>query len=85
MYVANISTEVILEKWHQPSESIAISFSDKDMKHVISLRDETLVINVEIDDFDVKRVLVDSGSSTDLFFIVTLLAIGKTKRDLKKV
>lgn len=55
------------------------------MKHVISLHDETLVINVEIDDFDVKIVLVDSGSSTDLFFIVTLLAIGKTKRDLKKV
>lgn len=40
---------------------------------------------LNINDFDVKRILVEFGSSTNVLFLDALLVIGKSILDLKKV
>lgn len=55
------------------------------MKHVTCLHDDALVIIIEINGYDVKRVLINSGSSTDVLFLDALNNIGKSEKDLKKV
>lgn len=43
-------------------ESIVIFLSDEGMEHVTNPYDDVLVIAAEINGFDVKRILVDSGA-----------------------
>lgn len=82
MYVANISTKVTFGK---RSRLISISLTHEDMEHVPTPHDDALFITTEINDFNVKRILVDSGSSTYVLFLDVLLVMGKTNKDLKRV
>ncbi|KAK2999039.1 hypothetical protein RJ639_023403 [Escallonia herrerae] len=45
-----------------------ISFFDKDLKDVKTPHDDQLVITIKAGNFDVKRVLVDNGSSAEFLF-----------------
>jgi hypothetical protein len=49
-------------------EAPLMSFSDEDLVGVASPNEDSLVIKVRIDVHNVKRVLVDSGSSTDVIY-----------------
>lgn len=60
-----------------------ISFIDEGMYHVTNPHDDALVITFKMNDFDVKRILVDSGSLTDVLFLDALLVMEKTKQDLR--
>lgn len=68
-----------------PDISIVISFSNEDMENVTSRHDDALVITTEMNDLDVKRIFVDSRSSTDVLFLDAFLAMGMTKKELQKV
>lgn len=47
--------------------------------------EDALVITAVIDEYDVKRVLLYSGSSMDVLFLEPLKNMGKSKKDLQKV
>lgn len=63
----------------------AIYFLDEDLEHVANPHEGALVITIDIDRFDVKRILVDYRSSTYILFLEVLLGMGKLKTDLKNV
>lgn len=52
------------------------------MGHVTCPHEDALVITTEINDYYVKRVLIDPGSLTDVFFLSTLKNMGKSENDL---
>lgn len=52
-----------------------------DMEHFTNLYNDAFVIRMEINHFDVKRILVYYGSST----LDGSIVVAKTKKDLKKV
>lgn len=54
------------------------------MEHVTSPHDDALFIT-KINNFVVKRILVNFESSTGVLFLNDLLAKGNIKQDLKKV
>lgn len=55
------------------------------MEHVTSLHDDTMVVIKEIGDYDVKKILVDSGFRQNILFLNAFLALRKFKGDLKKL
>ncbi|KAK3042098.1 hypothetical protein RJ639_001800 [Escallonia herrerae] len=46
----------------------AITFFDKDSKDIKTPHDDPFVIAIKAENFDVKRVLIDNGSSTEILF-----------------
>lgn len=59
---------------------MVISLSKSGMEHVTCPHKDALVITAKIDGYDVKIVLIDSGSSTDLLFLDALKNMGKTEK-----
>lgn len=55
------------------------------MAQVTCPYEDTLAITAEIDGYDVRRVLVDSGISTDILFLDALMKMGHSEKELKKV
>lgn len=55
------------------------------MEHATCIYKDALVITTEIDEYDVKRVLIDSGSSIDVLFLEALKKMGRSENELKKV
>lgn len=51
---------------------VSITFSKEEMYHIICPLEDALVITTEIDGYDVKRVLIDLESSTDVLFLDAL-------------
>lgn len=64
---------------------MVISFLEAQMEHVTCPREDALVITAKIDSYDVKRVLKDSGNSTDILILEALKKIKRLIGDLKKV
>lgn len=84
-YVTNIFAVVSLRNRPRPMRNDAIYFLDEDLEHVANPHEGALVITIDIDRFDVKRILVDYRSSTYILFLEVLLGMGKLKTDLKNV
>lgn len=55
------------------------------MEHLTCSHDDVLVITAEIDGYDVKRILIDLGSSIHILFLDIRKSICKNEKDLKKV
>lgn len=45
-----------------------ISFSQWDVDRILPHEDDPMVISMQIFDWDIKRVLIDLGSSTDIIY-----------------
>lgn len=51
---------------------MVISFFEFEMEHVTCPHDDALVFTGEIDEYEMKRILIDSGSSTYVLFLDAL-------------
>lgn len=61
-----------------------VSFSDEDLKVIDMLHQDTLVITLQVENFKVKRILVDRGAGASIIFLSSLLNMELTTKDLKK-
>lgn len=59
-----ITTAAQLGQRPCPEVDIVISFTEDDMAHVTTLHNDALVITTEFDGCDMKKILIDGGSST---------------------
>ena len=55
-------------KRSKKGSSLILGFSDEDKKGTIQPHDDALVVKLRIGGFDVKRVLVDSGSVVEIMY-----------------
>ncbi|KAK3033121.1 hypothetical protein RJ639_036480 [Escallonia herrerae] len=61
-------TPPAMEEREDREENAAITFSDEDSKDIQTPHDDPLVITLRTGNFDVKRVLIDNGSSAEILF-----------------
>lgn len=85
VYASQISFTTRAGKHPKEEDEVVISFLEGEIEQVTCPHEDALVITTEIDGYDVKRILIDSGSSTDVLFLNALKNMGKSKKDLKKV
>ena len=61
-----------------------ISFDDDDLEGTIQPHDDALVVTAKINDFLVKRVMVDQGSGADMMYPDLFRGLGLKNEDLMK-
>ena len=49
-------------------EGPVIGFSEEDARHLHHPHDDALVVSMRVGDYNMHRVLVDNGSSTDILY-----------------
>ena len=57
-------------------ESPIIGFSEEDARHLHHPHDDALVVSIRIEDYNMHRVLVDNGSSTDILYYPAFQQMG---------
>ncbi|XP_010473468.1 PREDICTED: uncharacterized protein LOC104752905 [Camelina sativa] len=60
-----------------------IAFTAKDAKGIHHPHNDPLVVEIRMDEFDVERVLVDTGSTVNVLFSQTLEKMGVTPEQIK--
>lgn len=83
--MSQISGTSLAGKCSRKYKELVISFSETEMKHITCTHEDTLVITAEIDVYVVKRVLIDSGNSTDVRFLEALKKMVRSDKDLNKI
>lgn len=78
--IHNISLEM---KWAKTSEPIV--FSKDDLKGFNMPHDDALVSIVVITNFEVYKIIIDSGSAVDILFYYTFLRMELAENRLKMV
>ncbi|PKA57234.1 hypothetical protein AXF42_Ash002538 [Apostasia shenzhenica] len=66
----------------QHASSIPLTFCSKDLPHQGNLDNDLIVVVARIADFDVWRVLLDSGSAADILFESAFLQMGLKEANL---
>ena len=59
-----------------------LSFSNKDKIGTIQLHDDTLVVTLRIGGYDVKKVLMDQGSGTEIMYLDLYKGLNLRPEDL---
>ena len=59
-----------------PKESLIIGFSEEDARRLHHPHDDALVVSIRIKDYNMHRVLVDNGSSTDILYYPAFQQMG---------
>ncbi|PKU67130.1 hypothetical protein MA16_Dca012991 [Dendrobium catenatum] len=85
-----LSNQVLLAANEEPAQKKnrvdhCIIFDDTDLEGIHTPHQDPLVINAGIGDpcFNVKRILVDNGSSVDVLFYSTFLSMGLVRKKLQ--
>jgi len=65
--VQNVQLMGFVPKMAQVNNPI-IRFSEKDARHLHHLHDDALVVNIQVGDYYIYRVLVDNVSSADILY-----------------
>ncbi|KAG7599008.1 Reverse transcriptase domain [Arabidopsis suecica] len=63
-------------------QGTSISFDEEETCHLERPHDDALVITLDVANFEVSRILVDTGSSVDLIFLGTLERMGISRADI---
>ena len=61
-----------------------ITFNDEDLEGTTQPHDDALVVTARINDFIVKRVLVDQGSGAEVMYPNLFKGLGLKNEDLSK-
>ena len=61
---------------------LVLNFSDADKLGTIQLHDDALVVTLRIGGYDVKRVMVDQGSATEIMYLDLYKGLGLKPEDL---
>ena len=61
-----------------------IAFNDDDLEGTIQPHDDALVVTARIDDFKVKRVLIDQGSGVEVMYPDLFKGLSLKNEDLSK-
>ena len=59
-----------------------ITFTDEDFKGIDPTQDDPMAISVDIDNFTIKKTLVDQGSSVDILYWKTLKAMRISEEEM---
>ncbi|KAG7588706.1 Ribonuclease H-like superfamily [Arabidopsis suecica] len=62
-------------------QGASISFDEEETRHLERPHDDALVITLDVANFEVSRILIDTGSSVDLIFLGTLERMGISRAD----
>ena len=63
-------------------ESPIIGFLEEDARHLHHPHDDALVISIQIEDYNMHRVLVDNGSSADILYYPAFQQMGIDREQL---
>ncbi|KAG7552243.1 Retrotransposon gag domain [Arabidopsis thaliana x Arabidopsis arenosa] len=63
-------------------QGASISFDEEETRHLERPHDNALVITLDVANFKVSRILIDTGSSVDLIFLGTLERMGISRADI---
>ena len=63
-------------------ESPIIGFSEEDARRLHHPHDDALVVSIRVGDYNVHRMLVDNGSSTDILYYLAFQQMGINKARL---
>ncbi|KAG7559356.1 Integrase catalytic core [Arabidopsis thaliana x Arabidopsis arenosa] len=63
-------------------QGASISFDEEETRHLERPHDDALVITLDVANFEVLRILIDTGSSVDLIFLGTLERMGISRADI---
>ena len=63
-------------------QGTSILFEEKETQHLERPHDDALVITLDVANFEVSRILIDTGSSIDLIFLSTLERMGISRADV---
>ena len=69
----------------QPRTEDVIVFTDDDLQHVQVFHADPVVILLTIANYDVKRIMVDNGSSTDVLYYDTFLKVSLSTAQLQPI
>ena len=58
------------------TESPVIGFLEEDARRLHHLHDDVLVVSIRVEDYNMHRVLVNNGSSTDILYYPTFQQMG---------
>ena len=61
----------------------ALSFSDEDKVGALQPHDDTLVVTLKIGWYDVTRVMIDQGSSTEIMYLDLYKGLNLRPEDLR--
>lgn len=62
-----------------------ISFSKKDQGDIVGPHDEPILLNLKIETHRVKRVMIDTGSSTDILYLPAFKKMNLKPEALQKI
>lgn len=69
-------------KYQLPEDPHQISFTELDLEGLQLPHEDALVVELGIDDLDVRRILIDQGSSADVLYYSAFKALGRTRSEL---
>ncbi|KAK3020198.1 hypothetical protein RJ639_047142 [Escallonia herrerae] len=69
----------------QPRASTLLEFNDSNLEGVICPFDDALIITLQVDAYNVKRILVDTGSSANIIFEEAFSQMGIFKERVKPI
>ena len=73
------------ESTKRPRQDDVIIFTDEDARGIQTLHDDTVVVSTMIVNYDVKRILVDNGSSVNVLFYAVFSRMDLTNYRLREI
>ena len=73
------------ESTKRPRQDDVIIFTDEDARKIQTLHDDAIVVSATIANYDVKKILVDNGSSTNILFYSTFSRMRLSTDRLRRV